>query len=127
MKCERCKHDIPEFLFHLVGLEGDHPVLVQDQVEIQMDPPSPADNTVRVTATTRVQMLRCSEAPLPKPQRIFDWTAETDIETAVGEAIGAASVCWENMSGTGIFDSTRAKQIVDELVDHIRSKGPIYG
>lgn len=40
---------------------------------------------------------------------------------AVGQALGAASVCWENPGGAGIFDSTRAKQIADELLDGIRT------
>lgn len=68
---------------------------------------------------------------VPKPEsviteRIFDWTVATDIETAVFEALGAASVCWESMEGTGVFNSTRCKQIGDELVEYFRSKGPIY-
>lgn len=68
---------------------------------------------------------------VPKPEsviseRIFDWTTATPIESAVFEAIGAASVCWESMEGTGVFDSTRAKKIGDELVEYFRSKGPIY-
>lgn len=58
--------------------------------------------------------------------KLFDWTTATPIEQAVFEAIGAASVCWETLEGAGVFDSTRAKQIGDELVDYINSKGPIY-
>lgn len=61
-----------------------------------------------------------------KPERIFDWTTDTDIETAVFEALGAASVCWGNLEGAGIFDSTRAKQIADELIEYFQSKQPIY-
>jgi len=38
---------------------------------------------------------------------------------AVGQAIGAASMCWENMQGTGQFDSTRAKDILDQLLEHL--------
>lgn len=59
-------------------------------------------------------------------ERIFDWTTSTPIDTAVFEALGAASVCWESMEGTGVFDSTRCKQIGDELLEYFRSKGPIY-
>lgn len=47
----------------------------------------------------------------------------TTLETAVFEALGAASVCWENMSGTGVFQSDRAKQIGEELVEFIRGQG----
>jgi hypothetical protein len=45
---------------------------------------------------------------------------DEDAFTAVGLAIGAASVCWENPGGAGVFDSTRAAQIADELVAHLR-------
>jgi hypothetical protein len=39
--------------------------------------------------------------------------------TAIQEAIGAASVCWESLEGTGVFDSDRAKKIADELYAHL--------
>lgn len=42
------------------------------------------------------------------------------LETAVFEAIGAASVCWENMTGTGVFQDGRARAIGETLVARIR-------
>lgn len=42
------------------------------------------------------------------------------LEGVVGEAIGAASVCWESMAGTGQFQDQRASQIVDEVVAWIK-------
>lgn len=39
--------------------------------------------------------------------------------TAVFEAIGEASTCWENMKGTGIFDDQRAAQIGLDLMDKL--------
>lgn len=39
--------------------------------------------------------------------------------TAVFQALGAASVCWENPAGAGVFDSTRAKEIGEALVDEL--------
>jgi hypothetical protein len=44
------------------------------------------------------------------------------MEEAIGIAIGAASLCWENPSGAGEFDSTQASKIVDELLEKIRSE-----
>lgn len=44
---------------------------------------------------------------------------ETALRTAVFEAVGAASVCWENMSGTGVFDDRRACEIGEALVAEI--------
>jgi hypothetical protein len=42
------------------------------------------------------------------------------LETAVYQAIGAATTCWENLSGTGVFDSQRADAIGQALLDAIR-------
>ena len=33
----------------------------------------------------------------------------------VFQSLGEASVCWESMNGTGVFDSTRAKHIGERL------------
>jgi hypothetical protein len=41
------------------------------------------------------------------------------IEEFIGQAIGAASMCWEKPEGAGEFDSTRAAQIVEEIMDHL--------
>ena len=38
------------------------------------------------------------------------------LRSVIAEAIGAASVCWENMEGTGIFDEQRATEILEEVV-----------
>lgn len=34
----------------------------------------------------------------------------------VAQGVGAASVCWENMSGTGVFQSDRALELVREIM-----------
>lgn len=39
-----------------------------------------------------------------------------DLGTCVRQAIGAASVCWDPMDGSGVFMDARANQIVDELL-----------
>lgn len=44
------------------------------------------------------------------------------LESAVFQALGAASVCWENPGGAGVFESDRAKAIGDELVAWIRAR-----
>jgi hypothetical protein len=44
------------------------------------------------------------------------------IEEAVFRALGAASTCWEDLSGTGIFDSDRAKAIGDGLLAFIDAR-----
>lgn len=41
------------------------------------------------------------------------------IEEAVFQALGAASVCWESMTGTGVFQDQEAKAIGDELLERI--------
>ena len=52
---------------------------------------------------------------------------EVDLPTKVFQAIGAASVCWENFNkegvqlNVGVFESDRAKQIADDLLTYINS------
>lgn len=46
----------------------------------------------------------------------YDIGEPEDRASAVFQALGAASVCWEHMSGTGIFDSDRARQIGEALL-----------
>lgn len=41
------------------------------------------------------------------------------LEEAIGQAIGAGSMCWENPAGAGEFDSRRAGEIVRALKDWI--------
>lgn len=45
----------------------------------------------------------------------------TTLEECVFQALGAASVCWENPRGAGVFDSSRAHEVGDELVERIRA------
>jgi hypothetical protein len=43
------------------------------------------------------------------------------LEEAVFQSIGEASVCWEDVP-TGVFDSTRAKRVGDELMAFIKKQ-----
>jgi hypothetical protein len=56
----------------------------------------------------------------------FDY--DTPIPEAIGVALGAASVCWSEIDKAGVFDSSRAKEIGDELLDFLRYKtvGPEF-
>jgi hypothetical protein len=49
--------------------------------------------------------------------RILD--PDLPIEDFIGQAVGAASMCWENPAGAGVFHSERASQIVDEIMQKI--------
>lgn len=53
----------------------------------------------------------------------FEFDREEDgslpLATAVFQALGAASMCWEDVMLAGIFDSTRAKEIGDALLERI--------
>ena len=44
------------------------------------------------------------------------------LDEAIFQALGAASVCWEPPPGNQVFDSTRAKNIGDELFRWITSR-----
>lgn len=47
--------------------------------------------------------------------------APTDMETKINVAIGEASSCWSNLSGAGVFDSTRAVAIAERLLSDVRA------
>lgn len=54
---------------------------------------------------------------------LFDGSP-TEPETlaeVIFQAIGAGSVCWDDMSGTGVFESDRAKALGDEVVAWIEA------
>lgn len=42
------------------------------------------------------------------------------LEQAVQLAVGAASACWENLSGAGVFQSERALEVSDQLIAWLR-------
>ncbi len=44
---------------------------------------------------------------------------------AVGLSIGAASVCWSDMSGTGVFRDDKARAIMDALLERIALERPV--
>jgi hypothetical protein len=52
---------------------------------------------------------------------MFDWQIDTPVDRILGEAIGAASMCW-NPVPEGVFDSRRASQITDELLAMLKQK-----
>ena len=54
--------------------------------------------------------------------KTMGFTEDMSLETVVFTALGAASVCWENMEGTGVFDDRRAKEIGDELVEFLEAR-----
>lgn len=43
------------------------------------------------------------------------------LEEVIGQAVGAGSVCWESMEGTGVFKDDVARQIVEEVVEWINA------
>lgn len=52
----------------------------------------------------------------------FNWDEDTSIEQAVFEALGAVSVCWENIAEAGVFQSGSAIEIGHELTDFIKAR-----
>jgi hypothetical protein len=47
---------------------------------------------------------------------MFDWTFETPVRQVIGEAVGAASICWEHPEKAGVFNNQQATAIVDEVM-----------
>jgi hypothetical protein len=55
------------------------------------------------------------------------WYAQLDrhnLRQLLGEAIGAASMCWEHVDRAGTFDSTRAATVLDALITEIKTVWP---
>lgn len=48
-------------------------------------------------------------------------TDDDQLNRLVFEALGAASTCWENLSGTGVFQETRCKEIGEILVRDLKN------
>jgi predicted Rdx family selenoprotein len=44
---------------------------------------------------------------------------ESSVQSAVFQALGTASVCWETLAGAGVFDSTRCQDVGYGLVGWI--------
>jgi hypothetical protein len=42
-----------------------------------------------------------------------------EIKQRIGEIIGEASMCWSD-TPTGVFDSTKASSLIDEIMTHIK-------
>jgi hypothetical protein len=56
------------------------------------------------------------------PNPIFEyWDIDTPVHEAIGQAIGAASMCWDPLP-TGVFQSELALKISDELLDLLKKK-----
>lgn len=54
----------------------------------------------------------------PSPRERLPHTVEK-LSTVLGEAAGAVSTCWSDLDAAGVFDSTRAAAIVDELLETV--------
>ena len=76
----------------------------------------------------RAECLRIFVAslPVPKPDHSMCARRDPSLRRAVQEAIGEASVCWDNMSGAGVFDVARANAVADRLcaILDIPEQGP---
>lgn len=50
------------------------------------------------------------------------WQLDTPVHEIIGQAIGAASMCWANPAGAGVFDSERAGEIVETVMAALQAK-----
>ncbi len=55
---------------------------------------------------------------LPTPA-IGGSVGDVPLNEWVGQALGSASMCWEDVGKAGVFDSTRCGEIFDELMAHL--------
>jgi hypothetical protein len=59
-----------------------------------------------------------TETPTPD----LELAKAESIDAAIHQAIGAASVCWENPAGAGVFLSERAHSIAQQLRADLRTR-----
>ena len=54
---------------------------------------------------------------------IFDGSScePRDLAEVIGQSMGAASMCWDNVRGAGVFQSDRASRITQEVIDWIEA------
>jgi hypothetical protein len=120
----------------VTGAKGEHRVMVTTYNDAQgVNPWAWADaRTLRDALSTHLdeipatidepladwerELLMATEEPTPWEPDLHE--SSDPVETAVYQALGAASVCWESMSGTGIFNDRQARAIGEGLMDIIR-------
>jgi hypothetical protein len=61
---------------------------------------------------------RCAMFPGSDDQ--WYYTPSAVRSALVCQALGAASICWERPDRAGVFDSTKARQIADQLLADLR-------
>jgi len=47
---------------------------------------------------------------------------EDPLQSVIFQALGAASACWENLRGAGVFESDRAVEIGNDVMAYLRSR-----
>ena len=55
-------------------------------------------------------------------ESVFMFDECEDLRQAVYQAVGAASVCWESMAGTGVFSTTKACEVADALLQYVNER-----
>lgn len=76
-----------------------------DENGIRLRQPEAHDGSVDVQDHSKVvEMIRSADT----------------LEEAIGLSIGAASSCWDNLEGAGVFESERAGVITETLVELVR-------
>lgn len=63
------------------------------------------------------------DPPKWEPARRAEDEGPISLSEAVGQALGSASVCWENPAGAGTFDSTRCGEIYEWLMAYLSDWG----
>lgn len=58
-----------------------------------------------------------------KPERQNMFTGVMNIKELLHQAVGAGSMCWENVSGAGVFDDGKARQVAEDLEEQLSEIG----
>lgn len=45
-----------------------------------------------------------------------------ELEEKIGQLVGAASMCWSNVEGAGVYNSDKAKEIFEEILRAVKEE-----
>jgi len=109
MLCVRsgCRHN---YVFH----EGDESGM--GEPEPCMAPGCDCPGFVRQATDQQLKDTRTREARAEQDSLL---DPNLPLQEFIGQAVGAASMCWESPERAGVFDSARAQRIVEETMRRI--------
>ena len=89
-----------------------------------VDQASATDPTTEAGRRTVAPDVKTEPHPMGEPSPLEQAGTRTpaaleELRRIVGEAVGAASACWDNLDGAGTFQSEQALKVADRLLEDV--------